>query len=84
MVDSIAWKPNSLEFTTGCYDGSVRVWKLVETLDGWSVQQICGTGNSVLAASGASLSKAIGLSPVNRQLLEQSNFYFSKTLCDAR
>ncbi|KAF9922308.1 hypothetical protein FBU30_007595 [Linnemannia zychae] len=68
---SIDWRRNSLEFVTGCEDGSVRVWRLVETLGEWSVQLVWGAGNKVFAASGALFLEAIDLCSINKQLLEQ-------------
>ncbi|KAG0262217.1 hypothetical protein BGZ95_004063 [Linnemannia exigua] len=72
IINSINWKPNTLEFVTGCNDGSVRVWGLVEKADDvWSAQLIWGNKCNVLAASGSIISDAIRLSEANRQLLEQ-------------
>ncbi|KAF9273823.1 hypothetical protein BGZ88_003490 [Linnemannia elongata] len=73
-VLSIAWKPDMLEFGIGCKNGSLQVWKLVETSsssDGWSAQLVWSTGNPVLAASDAVFADAIGLSSVNQKLLTQ-------------
>ncbi|OAQ25195.1 WD40 repeat-like protein [Linnemannia elongata AG-77] len=73
-VLSIAWKPDTLEFGIGCANGSLQVWKLVETpssSDGWSAQLVWSAGNHVLAASDAVFANAIGLSSVNQQLLTQ-------------
>ncbi|KAF9934764.1 hypothetical protein FBU30_000057, partial [Linnemannia zychae] len=70
-VHSISWRPNSLELVTGCEDGSVRAWRLVEISGIWSAQLIWSTGNNVLAASGVKFSNAVGLSASNRRLLEQ-------------
>ncbi|KAF9935423.1 hypothetical protein FBU30_000021 [Linnemannia zychae] len=64
LVESIAWKPNALEFVTGCRDGSVRVWKLEEALGVWSVKLVWGVAPSVLAVSGVKISDAIDLSPL--------------------
>ncbi|KAK3835427.1 MAG: WD40-repeat-containing domain protein [Linnemannia elongata] len=74
-VSSITWKPDTLEFSIGCANGSLQVWRLVETSssssDGWSAQLVWGTGNHVLAASEAVFANAIGLSSANQQLLTQ-------------
>ncbi|KAF9095257.1 hypothetical protein BGX23_000773 [Mortierella sp. AD031] len=70
-VESIAWRPYSWEFVTGCEDGSVRVWKLcVETSD-LSVQLVWSAGYTVLVASDAVIANTTGLSAINQQLLEQ-------------
>ncbi|KAF9924800.1 hypothetical protein FBU30_005292 [Linnemannia zychae] len=71
FIHSIDWKPNELTLVTGCNDGSVRVWKLVNLLNVWSAQLIWGAGNGVLAAADAIFSKVIGLSPIHQKLLEQ-------------
>ncbi|KAF9273767.1 hypothetical protein BGZ88_003524, partial [Linnemannia elongata] len=70
---SIAWKPDALEFSIVCENGSLQVWRLVETpsSDEWSAQLVWSDGNSVLAASDAIFAHAIGLSSVNQQLLAQ-------------
>ncbi|KAG9064432.1 hypothetical protein KI688_003622 [Linnemannia hyalina] len=73
-VKSIAWKPDTLEFSIGCKNGCLQVWRLVETLalsDAWSTQLVWSAGNPVLAASDAVFADAIGLSSVNQQLLTQ-------------
>ncbi|KAF9079354.1 guanine nucleotide-binding protein subunit beta 1, partial [Mortierella sp. AD031] len=54
-VRSVAWKPNSLELVTGCHDGSVRVWRVVDGLDGFSAQMVWAAGYDVLAAFGANV-----------------------------
>ncbi|KAF9923110.1 hypothetical protein FBU30_006780 [Linnemannia zychae] len=73
-ITSIAWTSNSLHFVTGCMDGSVRSWKLVEDSDGWSAQLIWNSGHSTLAVSGNIFSDAVGLSEHNRKLLEQRSY----------
>ena len=55
-VNSIAWKPDTLEFRIGCANGSLQLWRLVETSssslsDAWSAQLVWSIGNPVLAAS---------------------------------
>ncbi|KAG9064433.1 hypothetical protein KI688_003623 [Linnemannia hyalina] len=73
-VKSIAWKPATLEFSIGCKNGCLQVWRLVETSalsDAWSAQLVWSTGNPVLAASDAVFADAVGLSSVNQQLLTQ-------------
>ncbi|KAG9064385.1 hypothetical protein KI688_003573 [Linnemannia hyalina] len=75
-VKSIAWKPQALEFSIGCDNGSLQVWRLVETsssspLDAWSAQLVWSAGNPVLAASDVVFTDAVGLSSANQQLLTQ-------------
>ncbi|KAF9934217.1 hypothetical protein FBU30_002910 [Linnemannia zychae] len=73
-VCSIAWKPNSLEFVTGGKDGSIQVWRLVESSGEWSARLVWNIGDSSLICSKAIFSNAIDLSPTNRQLLEQRDY----------
>lgn len=70
-VVDIAWKPRSLEFATGCRDGSVRVWSLCNKSGAWSAQVVWSTGPAVLSCSGAVVINTEGLSHINRQLLVQ-------------
>ncbi|KAG9064421.1 hypothetical protein KI688_003611 [Linnemannia hyalina] len=73
-VNSIAWKPDTLEFSIGCENGSLQVWRLVEassSSDAWSAQLVWSAGNPVLAASDAVFADAVGLSSANQQLLTQ-------------
>ncbi|KAF9152113.1 hypothetical protein BG015_005740 [Linnemannia schmuckeri] len=62
-----------LEFATACQDGSLRVWQVmdVEGSGSVSVQLKWSSEPSMLAASGIVLNDTIGLSAVNRKLLEQ-------------
>ncbi|KAF9149480.1 hypothetical protein BG015_008726 [Linnemannia schmuckeri] len=71
QVNSVAWRPRSLEFATGCDDGSVRVWKVLEKGGRVSVQMIWSSGPAVLASTGAIIANAAGLSTTNRALLKQ-------------
>ncbi|KAF9079062.1 hypothetical protein BGX23_005193, partial [Mortierella sp. AD031] len=70
-VTSVAWRPNSLELVTGCNDGSLRVWRVVDGLDEFSAQMVWAAGYDVLAAFGTNVVDAVGLSAVNRLLLKQ-------------
>ncbi|KAG9064423.1 hypothetical protein KI688_003613 [Linnemannia hyalina] len=73
-VNSIAWKPDTLEFSIGCENGSLQVWRLVETSassDAWSAQLVWGVGNPVLVALDVVFADAVGLSSVNQQFLTQ-------------
>ncbi|KAF9537144.1 hypothetical protein EC957_008777, partial [Mortierella hygrophila] len=63
-VDGIAWKTDILEFSIGCENGYLQVWRLVETSassDAWSVQLVWSAGNPVLVASDAVFADADAL-----------------------
>ncbi|KAF9903270.1 hypothetical protein EC991_004042 [Linnemannia zychae] len=72
-VRGIAWRPNKLEFTTACWDGSLRVWQLMQEgqTGKVNVQQVWSSGHAVLAASGALLNNKVQLSVTNKKLLQQ-------------
>ncbi|OAQ24233.1 WD40 repeat-like protein [Linnemannia elongata AG-77] len=74
-VYRIAWKPDKLEFSIGCANGFLQVWRTKETLSSssntWSAQLVWSIGNHGLAASDAVFADAIGLSSTNQQLLTQ-------------
>ncbi|KAG9064402.1 hypothetical protein KI688_003590 [Linnemannia hyalina] len=73
-VNSVAWKPDTLEFSIGCANGSLQVWKLVEassSSDAWSAQLVWSAGNLVLTALDVVFADAVGLSSANHQLLIQ-------------
>ncbi|KAF9086846.1 hypothetical protein BGX29_001195 [Mortierella sp. GBA35] len=70
-VNVIAWKPEALEFATGCKDGSVRVWRMHNEVGGLSVRLVWGSGSTALVVSDAIISNTIGLSPINQKLLTQ-------------
>ncbi|KAG9066999.1 hypothetical protein KI688_012911 [Linnemannia hyalina] len=73
-VKDLVWRPNKLEFATASYEGSIRAWRVVEDKDGSgrvSVDLVWSSGPAVPVASGAVLNDVVGLSAVNRRLLEQ-------------
>jgi len=70
-VLSIAWRPQTMEFATGCKDGSSQVWKVQSMMGKVSVQLVWRTGLSIFTAVDAVVADSPGLSPVNRQLLLQ-------------
>ncbi|KAF9273004.1 hypothetical protein BGZ88_004174, partial [Linnemannia elongata] len=74
-VIGIAWEPDALQFSIGCADGSLQMWRLAETStsssDEWSAQLVWSNGNPVLAASNANFAKAIDLAPANQHILNQ-------------
>ncbi|KAF9093739.1 hypothetical protein BGX23_002966 [Mortierella sp. AD031] len=72
-ISSIAWKPEALEFVTGCEDGSTRVWKMRSESDGYSVRLVWGSGCTALVAAGADFTNVVGFSTINRHLLKQRN-----------
>ncbi|KAK3823899.1 MAG: WD40-repeat-containing domain protein [Linnemannia elongata] len=74
FVNDVVWRPNKLEFTTACHDGTVRAWRVVEDNNRSgrvSVELIWSSGPAMLVASGAALNDVVGLSAMNRRLLEQ-------------
>lgn len=79
-VNSIAWRPDTLEFATGCNDGSVRVWRVQTGSSNVSVQLIWSTGPDFLVATGAAIVDTSGLSHANRRLLLQRGATDGSTL----
>ncbi|KAG0279619.1 hypothetical protein BGZ96_001894 [Linnemannia gamsii] len=72
-IKYLAWNPVvPMEFVSGCKDESVRVWK-ISIRDGGveDARMVWGTDVGQLCTSGLMLKGAIGLSPINRQLLLQ-------------
>lgn len=82
QVNSVAWRPGLLEFATGCDDGSVRVWKVLERSGRVSVQMIWSSGPAVLASTGALIANAVGLSTTNRALLKQRGAIYNSLELD--
>ncbi|KAI1298869.1 hypothetical protein EDD11_006740 [Mortierella claussenii] len=72
-IYSIAWNPtlNGTYFATGCGDRSVRMWQVLEDEDHYDVHLCWSTMNGGLALAGTSIQNVQGLSPTNKQLLEQ-------------
>ncbi|KAG9064399.1 hypothetical protein KI688_003587 [Linnemannia hyalina] len=74
-VKSMAWKPDTLEFSIVCESETLQVWRLVERStslsDAWSAQLVWSSGHLVLATSDAVTANAVGLSSANQQLLTQ-------------
>ncbi|KAF9910695.1 WD_REPEATS_REGION domain-containing protein [Linnemannia zychae] len=74
FVFTVAWRPKSdtLEFATGCLDGSVRTWRVEEDdARGVTVKQVWGDGLVTLAMTDAIIDNVTGLSAINRKLLLQ-------------
>ncbi|KAF9119519.1 Receptor of activated protein C kinase 1 [Mortierella sp. 14UC] len=72
-VSSIAWRldTDTLEFATGCNDGSIRAWVLKEVSGHWSVQLIWSAGPVVLSVQDAVIKEVQGLGQTSRRLLLQ-------------
>lgn len=70
-VNSIAWRPDTLEFATGCDDSSLRVWRVQTGSSSLLVQLVWSTGPDVLVATGAAIVDTTSLSDANRTLLLQ-------------
>ncbi|KAF9339658.1 hypothetical protein BGZ91_005176 [Linnemannia elongata] len=74
VIVDVVWRPNKLEFVTVSHEGSIRAWRVVEDRDGSgrvSVELVWSSGPAVLVVSGAVLDDVVGLSAINRRLLEQ-------------
>ncbi|KAF9903868.1 hypothetical protein EC991_003245 [Linnemannia zychae] len=78
-IQTISWNPVvPMEFTTGCLDGSVRVWQVMnhDTIrysDGsnLAVRMMWGSNLRLLCAEGLVFDAAVGLDSVHRTLLGQ-------------
>ncbi|KAG0372337.1 hypothetical protein BGX24_000381 [Mortierella sp. AD032] len=77
-VNSIAWKPlhrddqGEMYFVTGCADKSVRMWKLMEPVDGtYKVQLHWRSAFDGLMVSLANVKDVVGLDRNNERLLQQ-------------
>lgn len=72
-VTSLAWNPNGImEFVTGAEDESVCTWRIIPgDGEGTRVDLVWGSINSRLVCSRAKIADAIGLEPIQRNLLEQ-------------
>jgi WD40 repeat protein len=69
----VAWCASSDAnyFVTGCEDGSVLKWRVIEEDGQWRVQLQWGASNGSLTVTGASMQGARGLTVLNKQLLRQ-------------
>ncbi|KAG0263827.1 hypothetical protein BGZ95_003711 [Linnemannia exigua] len=75
-ISSLAWNPVvSSEFVTGCKNGSVQVWRIVNHDDAdrgdVSVRMLWSNDVGILCASGLTFKGAIDLSQINQKLLVQ-------------
>ncbi|KAG0287397.1 protein with putative role during mitosis, partial [Linnemannia gamsii] len=73
LITCLAWNPvTPMEFVSGSTDGSVRVWRMASQDDGVAyVRMLWGNDVGRLCTSDLMFKGAIGLSPINRQLLLQ-------------
>ncbi|KAG0313758.1 hypothetical protein BGZ99_008597, partial [Dissophora globulifera] len=73
LVTSIAWDltPNSSCFVTGCRDGSISKWQVIDEEGHYNVRLQWSTMHDKLAVSNTSLRGVQGLSRMNIRLLEQ-------------
>ena len=73
-VKGIAWNKATLDtnyLITGCGDGSVLMWEIGDEADLCSMRPCWSSTNGALIMTGASIHNVHGLSPLNKQLLEQ-------------
>ncbi|KAG0274928.1 hypothetical protein BGZ96_004013 [Linnemannia gamsii] len=75
LVCNVAWNPvGPMELVTGCWDGSIRVWRLSSDKDGnVAAKMLWGSNLGILHTAGLVFENATGLSPVNQKLLDQHN-----------
>ncbi|KAG9063936.1 hypothetical protein KI688_004050 [Linnemannia hyalina] len=72
MVLDIAWSPTvPMEFVTGCYDESVRVWRVSSDGEDVVIKLLWGTNLAILHADGLVFIGTTGLSPMQKKLLVQ-------------
>jgi WD40 repeat protein len=69
----VSWSASSDPdyLVTGCHDGSVLKWQVIEEGDQYRVQLQWSISNGGLTVTGASIQDAHGLTSVNKQLLLQ-------------
>jgi hypothetical protein len=72
-VLAIDWNStlNGIYLVTGCYDGSVLKWQVIQEEDKFSVRLEWSATNGTLTMTGASIQDVRGLTPINKQLLKQ-------------
>ncbi|KAG0279685.1 hypothetical protein BGZ96_001852 [Linnemannia gamsii] len=71
-INSIAWRPNALEFVASSEAGCVQAWRLVEkSSGGFSARLIWRKGQSTFAATDAVIIDTVNLSEMNQRLLKQ-------------
>ena len=72
-VHGISWNTTSgaTYLVTGCQDGTVLKWEVVDEGESCRVRLLWSPTNGVLTTTGASIQDVHGLSPLNKQLLKQ-------------
>ncbi|KAG0006803.1 hypothetical protein BGZ65_003452 [Modicella reniformis] len=72
-VGTVDWKasPEEHSVVTGCVDGSVRAWKVVQVGEEWHVKLVWRTTRDELNVTDASIQDTKGLNRLNSQLLTQ-------------
>lgn len=72
QIQCLTWSPaDPLEFVTGCDDGFVCVWRIIEVKSKFSVQLVWGTLASHLTATGTLIDQVEGLTDMQKKLLVQ-------------
>ncbi|KAK3809454.1 MAG: WD40-repeat-containing domain protein [Benniella sp.] len=75
FVNCVAWcassDANSLSLVTGCQDGSVLKWQVIEEHDQCHVRLLWSASKGALTVTGASIQGARGLTLPNKMLLKQ-------------
>jgi len=72
-IESIAWstRPNENYLVTGCGDGSVLKWELVQEEGEYRMRLCWSVTNGLLTVTDASIQDVRGLSRLNKELLKQ-------------
>ncbi|KAF9355037.1 hypothetical protein BGX34_010693, partial [Mortierella sp. NVP85] len=73
IITSIAWstRPDRNYLVTGCWDGSVLKWEVVQEEGEYRIRLCWGVTNGLLTVTDASMQDVRGLSRLNTQLLKQ-------------
>ncbi|KAF9904229.1 hypothetical protein EC991_002932 [Linnemannia zychae] len=72
IVQKVIWNPLvPLEFTTACWDGSLRVWRISGSNGRIAVNMLWGSNLQMLCVTDMTLKDATGLSPIQQKLLLQ-------------
>jgi WD40 repeat protein len=72
-IKAVAWKSmsNGNYLVTGCHDGSVLKWQVIEETDQCRAQLQWSATNGTLTVAGASIQDVDGLTQLNKELLKQ-------------
>jgi len=73
IITSIAWstRPDESYLVTGCWDGSVLKWEVVQEGGEYRLYMCWGATNGLLTVTDASMQDVRGLSRLNKELLKQ-------------